>query len=213
MGTPLKMDDATIYLFQVVYARVLIDVDISKQMPEKILASMKTQDNMDVSFYVGVTYEYLPKFCGTCRVIGHGDLECRKQQQRLQPMNRRVNGRREVPGDITNREITELQGWHAKGVTDAAKNLESIANVEGSQSKNPEEHANDNGVATTTVSGCQIGYVNPIERFDNNERVEETDIQGADKENFVGIDATRCSSTNILSTMGGLHREAEVADK
>lgn len=76
----MKIDDATINLFQGVYARLLVDVDISKWLPDKILATLKAEDkSFGVNFFVGVTYEYLPKFCSFCKLIGHGVMDYRKR--------------------------------------------------------------------------------------------------------------------------------------
>lgn len=42
VGILLKIDLATISMYQGLYARVLIDVNVSKRLPEILLASLKT---------------------------------------------------------------------------------------------------------------------------------------------------------------------------
>lgn len=42
VGTPLKFDEATIDIYQGLYARVLVDVDLSKRLLERVMASLKS---------------------------------------------------------------------------------------------------------------------------------------------------------------------------
>lgn len=56
-----------------------MDIDVSKQLPDRIHETLKTMDNTnDISFFVTVSYENLPRYCSSCRVIGHDDYKCMK---------------------------------------------------------------------------------------------------------------------------------------
>lgn len=97
VGTPLKIDSATLSMYQGLYARVLVDVDVSKNLPKKALASLKTEKKkkLNLSFFVNFFFEKLPNFCGVCKVLGHSDGKCRKQNFRVQDNVRRREDRLE----------------------------------------------------------------------------------------------------------------------
>lgn len=43
IGLPIKIDPATLSMYQGLYARVLVNVDVSRRLPERILASLKNK--------------------------------------------------------------------------------------------------------------------------------------------------------------------------
>lgn len=72
VGMPLRIDDKTLKKELGIYARILVDIDFARDLPEKILV----QHN-DNEFFVNVEYECLPMFCKHCGGIGHCASECR----------------------------------------------------------------------------------------------------------------------------------------
>lgn len=67
-GLPSKIDPHDLLRQTGLYARILIDVDWSKELLEKVLVQRK-RDGYD--FFVGVTYERILQFCNLCCTIGH----------------------------------------------------------------------------------------------------------------------------------------------
>lgn len=54
-----------------------MDIDVSKRLLESILASLKNEKKgINFSFFVSITYEKLPRYCGVCRALGHDDSDC-----------------------------------------------------------------------------------------------------------------------------------------
>ncbi|CAJ2668917.1 unnamed protein product [Trifolium pratense] len=82
VGTPLMLDEATKNRSFGHYARVLVDIDLSKRAFEAILVEREGH-----AFYVDVVYEKLPDYCTHCQSIGHSVKACNKLQPRL-AMNR-----------------------------------------------------------------------------------------------------------------------------
>lgn len=83
LGRCLKIDAATLALRRPSVARVLIEMDISKQPPNRIWIG-EDQDG----FWQAVEYESWPKFCGFCTRFGHEDVECFRKNPDLQPSKR-----------------------------------------------------------------------------------------------------------------------------
>ena len=74
LGTRLALDEVTKKRIFGHYARVLIEIDITSDMHERILVERK-----DFDFYVDVEYEKLPSFCDSCKIIGHSFKNCKYQ--------------------------------------------------------------------------------------------------------------------------------------
>jgi hypothetical protein len=55
------------------YAKVLVDVDLSKALRYKLLVERK-----GYAFYVDIEYENIPPYCSYCNMIGHHVDYCKK---------------------------------------------------------------------------------------------------------------------------------------
>lgn len=54
------------------YVRILVDVDLSSELPDFIYLDVDGQD-----IEIELSYESLPTFCTTCMSIGHDLIMCR----------------------------------------------------------------------------------------------------------------------------------------
>lgn len=91
IGLPLKIDPLSLNLYCGMYARVLVDVDLTQPLPERILVKMIDIENrLDISFFVPVFYELLPKFCINCVAFTHSTDDCKigVQLKDARPSNR-----------------------------------------------------------------------------------------------------------------------------
>lgn len=66
LGTPLIIDDTTLHRRLGIYARVLIDVDLSEQLFEAVIVERDGH-----ALCVMVQYERQPSFCTHCKMLGH----------------------------------------------------------------------------------------------------------------------------------------------
>lgn len=71
LGRLLKIDDLTLSLTRTKYARICIELDLSKPLCKGFWLG----DDLHRVFIV-VLYERLPTFCYSCGVIGHGSSSC-----------------------------------------------------------------------------------------------------------------------------------------
>lgn len=81
MGTPICVDAVTskpaIERTFGHFARVLIDIDLSKELRYEVLVERK-----GYAFFVELEYENVPEFCDYCRSVGHHVSVCRKAGKR-----------------------------------------------------------------------------------------------------------------------------------
>jgi len=80
LGTHLALDEATSKRTFGHYARVLIEVDLTLELRERILVERK-----DFDFYVDVEFQKLPPFCKSCQIVGHSVKNCKYQIPKVQP--------------------------------------------------------------------------------------------------------------------------------
>ncbi|KAK2404888.1 hypothetical protein QL285_054191 [Trifolium repens] len=77
LGTPICMDSVTARSMHErtfgQFARVLVDIDISQPLRNKVLVERK-----GFAFFVEIDYENVPDFCNACQVIGHHVDNCRR---------------------------------------------------------------------------------------------------------------------------------------
>lgn len=78
VGTPLYMDKLThTKKNELTYARVLVEVDASKELVRTIQIKLPIGKTREQT----VIYEYEPKFCSGCKVIGHSSQGCTANNQ------------------------------------------------------------------------------------------------------------------------------------
>ncbi|XP_057785444.1 uncharacterized protein LOC131002986 [Salvia miltiorrhiza] len=75
VGLPIKLDGFAFAGHVGHFARVLVDMDVSKPIPETL-----TVDEGTRSFEVEFVYENLPHFCGYCKLAGHNIAQCRRKK-------------------------------------------------------------------------------------------------------------------------------------
>jgi len=95
VGTPISIDGLTRNRALGHYARILVDIDLSKRVYDEILV-----ERDGFAFNVELQYERRPLFCHHCYVIGHNVMNCK----RLNP------------------EVVKVPDRGKKQVTDAASN-------------------------------------------------------------------------------------------
>ncbi|XP_059281206.1 uncharacterized protein LOC132034885 [Lycium ferocissimum] len=67
LGNPLFADECTTKKSRVSYARVLVDMDVTQELPREV----QIVDSKGNSFRQAVVYEWCPKYCPKCLKYGH----------------------------------------------------------------------------------------------------------------------------------------------
>ncbi|XP_074302728.1 uncharacterized protein LOC141634454 [Silene latifolia] len=75
VGKYMRADTATMDKTRIGYARLMVEVQVGQEFPNRIF--FKDEKGEDVS--VSVEYEWKPVQCGACRGIGHTKEDCKKK--------------------------------------------------------------------------------------------------------------------------------------
>ncbi|XP_070017237.1 uncharacterized protein [Nicotiana sylvestris] len=67
INTPTYADECTAKQLRVYYARMLIEVDVTKPLKDEVIV----EDSNGKTLMQPINYDWKPKFCETCQVIGH----------------------------------------------------------------------------------------------------------------------------------------------
>ncbi|XP_056685900.1 uncharacterized protein [Spinacia oleracea] len=81
IGVPLFADDCTSKQLRILFARLLIEVDVTKDLPKEVLI----QDHSRVTIKQKVEYDWLPPFCKACNSVGHDCSVKKSVGARFQP--------------------------------------------------------------------------------------------------------------------------------
>ncbi|XP_021838838.2 uncharacterized protein [Spinacia oleracea] len=74
LGKPIKRDATTVSRDKLQYARVLVDMPITQNLPDKVSFMNEHGELVQVP----ITYEWRPTVCDNCKLVGHSTIECRK---------------------------------------------------------------------------------------------------------------------------------------
>ncbi|CAK8537819.1 unnamed protein product [Lathyrus sativus] len=83
LGKPIMTDECTANRLRVSYARILVEMDITKELPQSITITDPAGEKMQQS----IEYEWKPLFCNKCQKVGHC---CDKPKMRKQWIPRNV---------------------------------------------------------------------------------------------------------------------------
>jgi len=72
VGTPIALDNVTKNRTFGYYARILVDLDLSKRIFNEIMVERE-----GFSFYVEIQYERLHDYCNNCATIDHSIGQCK----------------------------------------------------------------------------------------------------------------------------------------
>ncbi|XP_019238403.1 PREDICTED: uncharacterized protein LOC109218493 [Nicotiana attenuata] len=67
LGCPIYADECTSSAARILYARVLIEMDISKELPTSVVVLDPTGKNFEQK----VEYDWVPTYCQKCCMVGH----------------------------------------------------------------------------------------------------------------------------------------------
>ncbi|WMV15250.1 hypothetical protein MTR67_008635 [Solanum verrucosum] len=85
VGKPLQVDMATKNQTRPSCARVKVEVNLQGEFPKRINIGVRKQSGEVVEKWIRIKYDYVPKYCVTCRLQGHNEQECYALHPELYP--------------------------------------------------------------------------------------------------------------------------------
>ncbi|KAG5585127.1 hypothetical protein H5410_045561 [Solanum commersonii] len=123
VGKPLQVDMATQNKTRPSCARVKVEVDLMGYFPIRINVGVRKKTGEVVEKWVAIKYDYVPKYCKTCKLQGHNEKECfiihpelypkeEKERDKKEELERRSKGKEnmvENKGEIKQGENNNLK--------------------------------------------------------------------------------------------------------
>ncbi|WMV59325.1 hypothetical protein MTR67_052710 [Solanum verrucosum] len=76
VGKPLQVDLATQNKTRPSCARVKVEVDLLGEFPKRINIGVRMKSGEVKERWIHIKYDYMPKYCKTCKLQGHNEHEC-----------------------------------------------------------------------------------------------------------------------------------------
>ncbi|XP_019227721.1 PREDICTED: uncharacterized protein LOC109209010 [Nicotiana attenuata] len=129
IGIPMFADECTAKQTRISYARILIEVNVTKPLP----TSIPVMNDEGVMFEQAVEYDWKPEFCEKCLKAGHNCSRIPKESDKQIPQSRNRKPppvkqiwRTKEPAKVTTDEVNQKQGEEAtKEVVNVPKLTES----------------------------------------------------------------------------------------
>ncbi|KAF9618666.1 hypothetical protein IFM89_002361 [Coptis chinensis] len=178
VGRPIHTDENTAKRKLGYYASVLVDVDLTQQIPEKIWVEV---EGRSIKFWQKVDTGHLPKFCNHCKRVGHLVTDCRILKEELRKNNEKeTNGRKEGDTEVLSRNQkrrNRRKDKHVVGIIEAGPNSEpgQVQNTAGNMGK---EIGKENETSEVSIEGCEEGHSSERQKQDANaEMQDETQVE------------------------------------
>jgi len=106
LGKPIFADECTTKQTRISYARMLIEVNVSKELPSEI----ELLDPNGKSFVQDVTYDWKPSYCEKCLMVGHNCLAKSTQPNPIHKTKVTQNGELKAPAPVDqSKQGTQVQ--------------------------------------------------------------------------------------------------------
>ncbi|CAK8531877.1 unnamed protein product [Lathyrus sativus] len=131
LGNPIMTDECTANRLRVSYARILVEMDITKELPQTITIG----DNEGEKIQQAIEYEWRPLFCSNCQKVGHScDKPKVTQQWKPKPAPQHTGNVKTVMDNTVERIPRSVGNNNTAGnkvITDIASSPVVINTVKG----------------------------------------------------------------------------------
>ncbi|XP_058768322.1 uncharacterized protein LOC131642051 [Vicia villosa] len=127
LGIPIVTDECTANRLRISYARILVEMDITKELPSEIII----KDNMGEKMQQSIDYEWRPVYCGNCQRFGHN---CDKPKQKAKIWQPKAKPPEEENKTQPTNAATTTNGEEAT-VQGFSDNADSLGTVEINKEK------------------------------------------------------------------------------
>ncbi|XP_020259073.1 uncharacterized protein LOC109835511 [Asparagus officinalis] len=141
IGKPITTDKLTATRQRLSYARVLIEVKLPFKEP--LPDSLKIEGPDGKSYMQQVFYEFKPKWCSTCCMVGHDTEQCRKNKTKKMwvPVNRQTD--KAADGNVVHvsNPGPNKESLHENVITSFPGSMDHVISSANQETKSVEKHA------------------------------------------------------------------------
>ncbi|XP_019258105.1 PREDICTED: uncharacterized protein LOC109236384 [Nicotiana attenuata] len=160
LGNPVYADECTTGSIRISYARMLIEMDVTKPLPRIV----KLQDPKGKTILQGITYDWEPAFCAKCLKIGHDCNEVKAPQPQRMIYQRKVNKGKQV-WLRTDRDGSNDKKQEAE---QSKKNEAVQTSEQGEKTKDNEKQGKEDGWITVQPKLNKMRSKTWLETMDSN---------------------------------------------
>ncbi|XP_019235091.1 PREDICTED: uncharacterized protein LOC109215473 [Nicotiana attenuata] len=114
LGIPLYADECTSKIERISYARLLVEMDVTKDMP----TMLKVMDPKGNVFEQAIDYDWIPEYCHTCLQVVHS---CRNVQKAIEGKQKQQKPKMEWRRRIEPSRVGKDESVPTKNVIQASK--------------------------------------------------------------------------------------------
>ncbi|KAG5615618.1 hypothetical protein H5410_015442 [Solanum commersonii] len=198
-------------------ARVKVEVDLLKELPKRINVGIKKKTGEVISKWIQIKYDYLPKYCCTCKLQGHNEDNCYVLHPELFDGDKKKQEDKKDPRPKTDQVDTSTKFQTLEG----QKEVDANPKTNNVIAQTPEQVQQKNSKKINTKKWVEQNFVNElrdktqkIPKKDN--EVEKTDSKTPNKSVQVSNQHTQGSpvvekvnmDASIAHTGGDVHSTA-----
>ena len=167
VGRPLYADSATEARSRVNFAIICIEVDASRPLVEEFDVEVKQEDGSSSVFRIGVSFQWKPPACTSCKVFGHSLDSCAHQIITINPLDT-ASPMETAPGvgssiaPSSPSMVVEENDWQVvgkKGKVTSAKRVKTISShAQGDSGSKHSLH-----IASSAPLGSDSLLISPLE--------------------------------------------------
>lgn len=168
LGTMLKVDSATLSKSRMMFARVLVDMNVEDGFPKELFL----YNEWDTMLSQKVQYDWMPVWCSKCSQFGHNINACRMEKPRADKPHLEVDADGFRP---------YRKGFHAK-VSNRVEPIEEVEEINSSSDTNGGENDNNADLVDSVLQQVSVAMENGFSVLaeDNSTEVVPNTALGAD---------------------------------
>ncbi|KAG5630892.1 hypothetical protein H5410_002609 [Solanum commersonii] len=165
VGKPLQVDLATSNKTRPSCARVKVEVDLLGDFPKRVNLGIKKKTGEIVAKWIDIKYDYLPKYCKSCKIQGNNEKDCFVLHSELYP--KEDDNEKDKVGTVKQKIYNHQESWQENG----ARRGREWHRVGVSQRWNPKERVVN--VEDGLITGNKFNALNENENTDEKDDQQE----------------------------------------
>ncbi|KAG5570617.1 hypothetical protein H5410_060383 [Solanum commersonii] len=157
VGKPLQVDMATKNQTRPSCARVKVEVDLLGEFSKRIKIGIRKGNNEVVEKWIRIKYDYVPRYCTTCKIQGHSEEECYVKHPELYKDLKGEKNQQKTYERVKGQEQPTQQSKQGEGASKEDKGTHIAKEKEGNKVGEKEVYKGDNSKVDKKVGNKAEG--------------------------------------------------------